>query len=104
MRATNEDRLYRSGFDQYSTAFDFLILQEIPREKIAAIFEKIFNRIEALAQMPHIGQREYLTSNPDKAYRRIIESHFKIIYYIQNDSIYITDIFDTRQDRDKMKG
>ena len=47
--------------------------------------------------------KEYLT-NPDKAYGRIIESHFKIIYYIHNDSIYITDIFDTRQDPDKMKG
>jgi toxin ParE1/3/4 len=87
-----------------NTAFDFLALQEIPREKIAAIFEKIFNRIVALAQMPYIGQREYITSNSDKAYRRIIESHFKIIYYIHNDSIYITDIFDTRQDPDKLKG
>ena len=65
-----------------NTAFDFLAIQEISREQIEVIFEKIFNRIEALALMPHVGQREYLTSNPQKEYRRIIESHFKIIYYI----------------------
>ena len=54
--------------------------------------------------MPYIGQREYLTSNPDRQYRRIIESHFKIIYYIRNDTIFITDIFDSRQDPGTMKG
>ena len=37
-------------------------------------------------------------------HRRLIESHFKIIYRVIGDCIYITDIFDSRQDADKMKG
>jgi toxin ParE1/3/4 len=87
-----------------NTSFDFLALQEIPKEKIETIFDKIFNRIDALAQTPNIGQKEYLTSHSDKVYRRIIESHFKIIYFIEQETVFITDIFDTRQDPTKMKG
>ena len=87
-----------------NTAFDFLAWQEIPKERIEGIFEKIFKRIEVLAQMPYICQREYLASDPDRKYRRIVESHFKIIYYIRNDTIFITDIFDSPQDPGTMKG
>lgn len=61
-----------------NTAFDFLALQEIPREKIVVIFEKIFNRIEALAQMPYPGQREYLllilTKHTDESSKVISKS------------------------------
>jgi len=34
---------------------------------------------------------------------RLIESHYKIIYRVTEEFIYITDIFDSRQDPDKMK-
>ena len=37
-------------------------------------------------------------------HRPIIEGHFKIIYKVEGEYIYITDIFDSRQDPDKMKG
>ena len=37
-------------------------------------------------------------------HRRLIESHYKIIYRVVGEYIYITDIFDSRQDPDKMKG
>jgi len=37
-------------------------------------------------------------------YRRLVEGHYKIIYRIEDEYIYITDIFDSCQDPDKMKG
>lgn len=39
-----------------------------------------------------------------KEHRRIIEGHYKIIYRVEGQAIYITDIFDSRQDPNKMKG
>jgi len=39
-----------------------------------------------------------------EGHRRIIEGHFKIVYKIERDIIYITDFFDTRQDTGKIKG
>jgi len=37
-------------------------------------------------------------------HRRLVQSHYKIIYRIEGNTIYITDIFDSRQDPAKMKG
>lgn len=37
-------------------------------------------------------------------HRRLIESHYKIIYRVVGEYIYVTDIFDSRQDPEKMKG
>jgi hypothetical protein len=37
-------------------------------------------------------------------HRRLVESHYKIIYRVVGEYIYVTDIFDSRQDPDKMKG
>ena len=37
-------------------------------------------------------------------HRRIVTDHYKIIYRIEDQVIYITDIFDTRQNPGKMKG
>jgi len=37
-------------------------------------------------------------------HRRAIEGHFKIIYRVEGETIYVTDFFDSRQDPAKMKG
>lgn len=39
-----------------------------------------------------------------KLHRRIIEGNYKIIYRVEGENIYITDIFDSRQNPDKMRG
>ena len=51
----------------------------------------------------HYQEEEYL-SYLNQGHRRLIEGHFKIIYRIEGDNVYITDFFDTRQDPAKMKG
>jgi mRNA-degrading endonuclease RelE of RelBE toxin-antitoxin system len=37
-------------------------------------------------------------------HRRLIVGNYKIIYLIEDDVVYISDIFDTRQDPKKMNG
>jgi hypothetical protein len=51
----------------------------------------------------HKGQHEPYLKNLNKGHRRLIEGHFKIIYRIEGDYIYVTDFFDARQDPEKMK-
>jgi mRNA-degrading endonuclease RelE of RelBE toxin-antitoxin system len=52
---------------------------------------------------PFIGQQEEYLAHLNKGHRRLIEGNYKIIYRVQDDVIYVTDIFDSRQDPAKMK-
>ncbi len=70
---------------------------------IVAIANKIFFRCEKLSENPRIGRLEDYLEHIGAGHRRIIEGNFKIIYRIEGKVIYITDIFDTRQDPEKMK-
>ena len=73
-------------------------------EKAANIKDQLFNRADSLALNPDKGQREEYLQHLQEDHRRIIEGHFKIIYKIEGESVYITDFFDSRQDPEKMKG
>jgi plasmid stabilization system protein ParE len=56
-----------------------------------------------LEKHSHIGQIEELLKEMEGDHRYIVKDNYKIIYKIQNDKLYITDDFDTRQDPDKIK-
>jgi hypothetical protein len=53
---------------------------------------------------PFTGQEEPYLSHLQLSHRRIIEGNYKIIYRVEKDLIYVTDVFDTRQDPAKMEG
>jgi hypothetical protein len=53
---------------------------------------------------PSIGQREEYLEHMGQLHRRIIEGNYKIIYRQEGEVIYVTDIFDSRQDPAKMGG
>jgi plasmid stabilization system protein ParE len=48
-----------------------------------------------------IGQVELDLQHRNRGYRYLVESHFKIIYFIDKKNIVITHVFDTRQDPGK---
>ncbi len=81
-----------------------LISDDAPESKLMEIRDNILNRADTLLSNPKIGQREEYLRHLGLKHRRIVESHYKIIYRIAGEYIYITDIFDTRQDPAKMKG
>ena len=76
----------------------------IPIDKALEIREDLVNNAESLSSNPYKGQKEEYLEHLNKDHRRIIEGHFKIIYRIEGDEIFITEFFDTRQDPEKMKG
>jgi len=80
------------------------IAPKISYEKLIEIRDKILDASETLLEQPLAGQKEYLLEHLQLGHRRIVEGHYKIIYKVVGEYIYITDIFDSRQDPAKMKG
>jgi plasmid stabilization system protein ParE len=48
------------------------------------------------------GQNEELLIDLSEDHRYLVRGNYKIIYKIKNKKIYITDVFDTRQDPEKV--
>jgi len=80
------------------------IAPKVSHEKLLEIRDKILDASETLLEQPLAGQREYLLEHLELDHRRLVEGHYKIIYRVVGEYIYITDIFDSRQDPVKMKG
>lgn len=77
---------------------------EVPAEKVNEIRDRILAKADKLLDNPYAGQQEDYLEHLGKGHRRLVEGNYKIIYRIQEENIYITDIFDSRQDPSKMKG
>jgi toxin ParE1/3/4 len=80
------------------------ISKEVSLEKLEEIRDQILDSTDILIKHPKLGKKEAYLEHLKLSHRRIIEGHYKIIYRIEKETIYITDIFDTRQDPVKMKG
>lgn len=81
-----------------------LIAQEVSYEKLIEIRNKVLDTADTLVFQPLKGQKEPYLEQLGLDHRRLVEGHYKIIYRVVGEYIYITDIFDSRQDPDKMKG
>lgn len=89
---------------QIDAIFDFY-LTKTKSERIAnKIIKKIIVAPNRLMKNPNIGQQEDTLKNREIEYRYIVESNYKIIYSVHQESnqIRITDVFDTRQDPKKI--
>jgi toxin ParE1/3/4 len=80
------------------------IAPKVTHIKLIEIKDKILDAADTLLEQPLAGQKEYLLEHLELGHRRLVEGHYKIIYKIVDEYIYITDIFDSRQDPAKMKG
>ncbi|MGM0407512.1 MAG: type II toxin-antitoxin system RelE/ParE family toxin [Bacteroidota bacterium] len=80
------------------------IAPKVSHKKLIEIRDKILDTADTLPEQPFAGQIEYLLEHLELGHRRLVEGHYKIIYRVENEYIYITDIFDSRQNPAKMKG
>lgn len=72
--------------------------------QLSTLYELVMNRVGSLSKSVFHGQIEPAMEHRGQGHRRLIEGHFKIIYRVEDDVVYVTDIFDTRQDPEKMQG
>ncbi len=68
------------------------------------IVREVRKKAKKLEDYPHMGQEEEELKEFGMGHRYLfVKPFYKLIYLIIQPIIYITDIFDTRQDKDKMK-
>ena len=67
------------------------------------IKDNILSTTCQLEKQPLSGSVELLLTNLNEGHRYLIRGNYKIIYKIQNNKVFITDVYDTRQDPDKIK-
>lgn len=64
---------------------------------------KIIDRVEILLKNPLSGPKEHLLSEMPEEFRYLVESNYKIIYWVEDEIITIASVFDCRQNPEKMK-
>ncbi|MDT3738811.1 MAG: type II toxin-antitoxin system RelE/ParE family toxin [Candidatus Kapabacteria bacterium] len=67
------------------------------------IINRIVKRVEILQKHPLSGQKEDLLYDYPEDFRYLVESNYKIIYWIETELITIATVFDCRQNPEKIK-
>ena len=62
----------------------------------------IIAKLKYIQANPMSGQEEEFLRELGLGHRRMVEGNYKIIYRINDKMIYVTDIFDSRQDPSKI--
>lgn len=84
------------AFQQLELIYEFIKTnnsETIAKKEI----QKILKQVSHLENNPKLGKEEETLKKLNKAYRYIIVSNYKIIYQNNINTIYITDVFDCRQ-------
>lgn len=82
----------------------FLYYRMVAGDEVAdKIRKSIFNATKPLIKQPLIGQIEENLMELKQEHRYIVVGNYKIIYRLIKKDIYIIDVFDTRQNPEKMK-
>mgnify|MGYP003381336202 CR=1 FL=1 len=66
------------------------------------ITSKILDDLELLQGYPGGGQVEPLLDHLELGHRRLVSGHYKIVYRIIDDVLFVADVFDSRQSPEKM--
>ncbi|MDQ3020239.1 MAG: type II toxin-antitoxin system RelE/ParE family toxin [Bacteroidota bacterium] len=82
-------------FDYYKTKANLNVASDI--------INKIVDSTILLQFQPKMGQVEELLKDRTNEYRYVIESNYKIIYWIEETNIKIASVFDCRQNPEKIQ-
>ena len=67
------------------------------------LVKRIVQTTILLQKSPELGRKEELLHHRKYEYRFIVEGHYKIIYWLEDNYVKIAAVFDTRQDPGKIK-
>ncbi|HAA11398.1 MAG TPA: hypothetical protein DCE41_06715 [Cytophagales bacterium] len=96
--------LTEEALSRLEDVVDFMLFeQEIPYHIVERQNEKLLLAALNLGKAPYQGRKEPFLAESTIGYRRIVVDHIKIIYYVDENNLYVTDFFDSRQHPDKMK-
>lgn len=72
------------------------------KELAQKIKNQVLNKVKTLELGTELGQEEELLKQLKQEHRYLLSNHNKIIYKVENKTAYITHVFDTRQDPEKL--
>jgi toxin ParE1/3/4 len=73
------------------------------KEVADQIVDEIFQTVKTLEHSNFIGQEEEDLKHLKSGHRYLVIGHNKIVYKLKSKKIYITHVFDTRQNPEKLK-
>lgn len=74
----------------------------VNRRLAKKIVSKIIDRTDILIIHPYSGTKEPLLSDYAEEYRYLVVDNYKIIYWVHNEVVSISSIFDCRQNPELM--
>lgn len=83
-------------FDYYSINVNRKVAYKIKKQILASTKQLISN--------PKSGQTEFYLDELKQNHRYILTGNYKVIYRIDKETIFINDVFDVRQNPNKMIG
>jgi len=82
----------------------FFCSEYMSEREIEQVNSNVLEALVFLSRHPRAGACEELIFTGKTRYRRWIVGNLKIIYYIERDTLWVTDIYDSRQDPRLMRG
>jgi len=90
------------AFEQLASIYNYL--QTKSNHASAIIHNHILDEIERLRDFPQMAPIESELIGFTHTYRSlVVKKTYKIVYYIEDDTIYISALFDCRQNPQKLK-
>lgn len=103
MKSVKPSKIFWTNPAKFQLKEIFIYHKKIVSVKIASsIKRKIIKSTKSLSNYTQIGQEEELLKHKNEIHRYLVEGNYKIIYKTVSDSIYIMDVFDTRQNPEKL--
>lgn len=87
---------------QFDDIVEFLVVHAGEEFALKVALE-ILDAEDLIAQYPLAGQLELWLTDEGKGHRRVVVGNYKLIYRLERELIWITDVFETHQDPDQMK-
>lgn len=82
---------------------DYFSLHASPKAA-ARLVDGLLAKAIGLLEHPKKGRPEKLLAHRGMGHRSLSAGRFLIVYYVDGDTIHITDFFDTRQHPARMRG
>lgn len=82
---------------------DYFTVHASPKAA-ARLVDGLLDKASGLLKNPKKGKPEKLLAHRGQGHRSLPAGRFLIVYYVDGDTIYITDFFDTRQHPSRVRG
>lgn len=82
----------------------YVFIKDKSEMAAAGIYNDILDEVDSLLHFPYMAPVETLLSEFTESYRSlVVRNIYKVVYYINNETIYIVAVFDCRQNPEKLK-